>query len=66
MTGFRDAEMQKALVLAGYTVGDTVTKKTVALFVADKTKKTTKTAAAEAAGIAIYGRDQLSAFLSTP
>jgi NAD-dependent DNA ligase len=65
MSGFRDAEMQAKLEAHGFAVSDSVNKNTVALFVADITKKTTKTETALKNEVPIYGRDKLALFLET-
>jgi len=65
MSGFRDADMQAKLEAHGFAVSDSVNKNTVALFVADITKKTTKTETALKNQVPIYGRDKLALFLET-
>jgi len=63
LSGFRDADLKLQLESKGYIVSDTMTKKTTALFVADKNKPTTKSVAAKKANIPIYERNDIHAFL---
>ena len=64
MSGFRDADMQAKLEINGFAVSDSVNKNTLALFVADISKKTTKTETAVKNNVPIYGRDKLALFLN--
>jgi len=62
MTGFRDADLSAKLEAAGYTVSDSVTKATKALFVQDATKKSGKIDSAKKYGIQIISRENANSF----
>ncbi len=64
MTGFRDAVLTERLVAAGWEIHDTVKKATVVLLVADEAGMgTTKAAAAQAKGVRILLRKDVSSLL---
>ncbi len=64
LTGFRDAALVAKLAEHGFGVSDSFTKKVLALFVAEKGKESTKTAAAKKAGVPIYDRTEVGLFLA--
>jgi NAD-dependent DNA ligase len=64
MTGFRDAALTERLVAAGWEIHDTVKKATAVLLVADEAGMgTTKVAAAQAKGVRILLRKDVSSLL---
>jgi NAD-dependent DNA ligase len=64
MTGFRDAALTERLVAAGWEIHDTVKKATTVLLVADEAGMgTTKAAAAQAKGVRILLRKDVSSLL---
>lgn len=63
MTGFRDAELQAALLAAGWQTQDTVNKRTNVLLIADNAKETVKVKAAREAGIRIISRSNARSLL---
>jgi hypothetical protein len=64
MTGFRDADLSSKLEAAGYTISDSVTKATKALFVQDATKTSGKTDSAKKHGIQIISRENANSFFA--
>jgi len=62
MTGFRDAALNTRLEAAGYTVSDSLTKATKALFVLDLSKNSGKIESAKKYGIKIISRENADSF----
>jgi DNA ligase (NAD+) len=62
LTGFRDAALAAKLEAAGYSVSDSVTKATKALFVNDPTKTSGKIESAKKHGIKIISRANADSF----
>lgn len=62
MTGFRDSELKERLEKEGYSISDSVTKTTKALFVLDPAKKSNKIDSATKYGIKIISRENANSF----
>ena len=62
LTGFRDASLIARLESAGYSVSDSVTRSTLALFVDDISKKSGKIQSAKKYGIKIISRENADSF----
>ena len=62
MTGFRDSALTTRLVNAGFTVSDSVTRATKALFVLDPSKTSGKIESAKKHGIKIISRENADSF----